>query len=467
MSKKQDYILYDKNIIKGLLILSIPVILSNILKSIHDIVDMYFVSKIDLVEEVVDAQTAAITVTGPIIGLFQALAIGFMIAGSAIMSQYLGASKYDKAKKVSGQLMLSCIVMGFLFNILLFTFAPLIMKLMNAEGLIYEYSVLYLRYRSFELLGLFVFYAFQATRQSTGDTVSPVIFNSVTIILNIILTAIFVYILKMDIRGAALATVIANMVIIPICIIFLIHSNTLGLNLEWEDLKYDKKTIKKLFIIGLPAAFSQALTSLGFALINAFSMKFPNYIISGIGAGNRINSLLLYPAMSVGGVLSTFVGQNIGAGNIERAKKSVKSAMIISLIIAVCGIVFLMPYREEVASILLKEGSDSINICANFLIYLLLGLPFMAIYQIFISCFQGAGRTDYSLIVSSLRLWVLRIPFLIIYLQFLDLGYLSIAYAMVISNIGAILLSYLYYVRVDFKPRVSSMLKNIKKLETN
>ena len=149
MTNKQKYILHDKNIAKGLLILSIPVIFSNILKSIHDLVDMYFVAKINLPMEIVDAQTGAITVTSTIIMLFQALAMGLMIAGGALMSQYIGSKRPDKAKRISGQLLLGCIIAGVLCNILLYTCAPLIMRLMNAEGLIYEYSVIYLRYRSF------------------------------------------------------------------------------------------------------------------------------------------------------------------------------------------------------------------------------------------------------------------------------------------------------------------------------
>ena len=464
MSNKQHFIIYDKNIIKGLLILSIPVIFSNILKSVHDLVDMYFVAKIDLPIEVVDAQTAAITVTSSIMMLFQALAIGLMVAGGALMSQYLGAKDSASARRVSGQLFISCTAIGILCNIILYFFAPGIMKLMNAEGLIYDYSVIYLQYRSFELTGLFIFYAYQATRQSTGDTLTPVILNSSSIILNIILTALLINFFGMDIRGAALGTVIGNMIIVVPSILLLIKSNNVEMNLQLEDMKPDFPVLKKLMIIGAPAAFSQGLTSLGFALVNTFSMRFDDYIITGIGAGNRINSLLLYPTMSIGGVVSTFVGQNIGAENIKRAKDSMKSGLILSLTFAVIGLFILIPLRSNIISLLLNEESAALQIGSEYLMYLILNLPCLSIYQIMNNTFQGAGRTDFSLLTSSARLWILRIPFVILYLDVLKTSYLGLAYAMVISNIGICLLCFILYYKVDFKPRTNKLQKRIKAL---
>jgi Na+-driven multidrug efflux pump len=217
MKDKTTLILNSKKIMKSLLLLSLPIMASNILKSLHDIVDMYFVSNIEGTKEAVEAQVSAITVTGPIIMICQALALGLMVAGSALMSQYIGAKNIAKAKKVSGHLLLLCITIGVLFNLLLYFLAPSILIAMGSEvgTELFTYSVYYVRYRSFELIGLFVLFSFQATRQSTGDTVTPVILNVVTVVLNIILTFVLIKLFGMDIRGAALATVIANMIIIP------------------------------------------------------------------------------------------------------------------------------------------------------------------------------------------------------------------------------------------------------------
>ena len=465
MAKKDKtfLILHDKNLFKSIIILALPIMFSNVLKSVHDIVDMYFVANCDKPSDTVNAMVSAITVTNPIIAIFQALAIGLMIAGTAIMSQYIGAGRYDKAKKTSSQLLILCIALGIIFNIVLFTVTDPILRLMNANDKpeVFYYAKQYIQIRSFEMTGLFMFYAYQATRQSLGDTVSPVILNVAAILINILLTAVMVK--NFYVAGAAYATVIGNMIIIPVCLILMFKTKQKEMVLGIKDLKPNGHYIKKLFVLGTPAALSQAFTSLGFLIINSLILSFDEYIISGIGIGNRINSILLFPAMAVGSVLATFVGQNIGARNVNRAKKCVSTAMIISLFITIVGSTMLMFFREQLANIFIDDDPQAIESCVKYLYFLLIGLPLMGTFQIFIGAFQGAGRTDFSLFLSSIRLWVLRIPVIILYLYVFDIKEASIWYAMVISNFGATVIGAILYAFVDFKPRLSSMKKKLMK----
>ncbi len=458
--KKRNQILNGKNMMKTMFLLSLPVMFNNILKALHDLVDTVVVAQIDDAPEVVSSQIAAIGFVGPIIMICQALALGIMVAGLALMSQYIGARRDDKAQKVSGQLFLLCIFIGIFFNIVLYVFSPTILRLMNAEGDLYKYSLSYLRIRSFELTGLFIFYAYQATRQAQGDMLSPVIWNVLSIIMNIILTVILVTVVKMNIIGAAIATVVANMALVPICIIHLSRSKTLKLN--YQSMKFDTHVIGKVFRLGWPAAVSQAFTSLGFLLINATIAGYNDEILSVITVGNRINSMLLFPAMGVSTVLATFVGQNIGAQNITNARKSFKCALFLSLTISIGGALVVLPCRELLASALLKLPEE-IELCKTYLFYLLGGLPLMSIFQCFNGCFQGAGRTDFSLILSTARLWVMRIPIIFLMLYVFDVGEQSVWLCMCISNFGAVILGIILYNFVDFKPRLSRLKRNLEK----
>lgn len=460
---KNYMILHSKHIMRSILLLALPIMFSNILKSIHDIVDMYFVSNLNINSTEVEAMVSAITVTNPIIMIFQSLASGLMVAGAALMSQYIGAKKTDKARHTSAQLLTLCIIIGVVFNVILFFLTGPILTLMGAEGLVFKYAKEYVTIRSFELTGLFAFFAFQATRQSMGDTVTPVILNVSSIIINIVLTGLMVN--KFHLAGAAYATVIGNMIIIPVCLIMMRKTKNVEMRLQYKDMKPDFKAIKKLFQLGLPAAISQAFTSLGFLIINSIILGFEPYIITGIGVGNRINGILLFPAMGVGTVLATFVGQNIGAGNIERAKKCFVSALILSLIITVVGSFVLFFVSEQMASIFIKDNPKALESCVNYLYFLIVGLPLMGIFQIFVGVFQGAGRTDFSLILSALRLWVLRIPVILLYIHIFNIGEASVWYAMVISNFGATVIGIILYQFVDFLPRISNMKKKLKELE--
>lgn len=463
---KEHLILHDKNIVKGILLLALPVMLNNIIKAFHDAVDTFLVSHINDAEEVVSAQIAAIGFVSPIMTICQALAIGMMTAGTALMSQYIGAKKDDKAAKVSGQLLALCAIVGVIFNVLLYFLAPMILRLMDAQGLLFDYSLTYIRIRSFELIGLFVFYAYQSTRQSQGDTVMPVIINGTSIILNIILTAIFIYGMGMDISGAAIGTVIANMIIIPACIIHLMKSKKIPLTKEnlLPDWKYDKK----IFTLGAPAAISQAFTSLAFLIINGTMSGYQNTlnidysILAPISIGGRINSLLLFPVMGIGTVLATFVGQNIGAGNKKRAQKAFIHSLILVISMTTIGAIILFPFKEMLTKIFLSNP-DEVALCVRYVVFLLMGLPLMGVFQCFIGCFQGAGRTDLSLWLSTIRLWVLRIPVLLVMVHFLDVGYQSVWVCMTISNFGAMIVGCILYTFVDYEPRATRMQQKLKK----
>lgn len=462
-TNKNYMILESKHIMRSILLLALPIMFSNILKSIHDIVDMYFVSNLKINPVEVEAMVSAITVTNPIIMIFQSLASGLMVAGAALMSQYIGAGRHEKARLTSAQLLSLCIFIGIAFNVILFFSTGPILSLMGAEGLVYKYAKEYVTIRSFELTGLFAFFAFQATRQSMGDTLTPVILNVGSVLINIVLTGIMVG--KFQLAGAAYATVIGNMIIIPVCFIMMTKTKNEEMKLKFSDMKPNMKVIGKLFKLGLPAAMSQAFTSLGFLIINSIILGFEPYIISGIGVGNRINGILLFPAMGVGTVLATFIGQNIGAGNIERAKKCFVSALVLSLIITVVGSVILFFVSEEMAMIFIKDNPKALESCVNYLYFLIVGLPLMGLFQIFVGLFQGAGRTDYSLILSALRLWVLRIPVILLYIHVFNIGEASVWYAMVISNFGATIIGIILYQFVDYLPRTSNMKKKLLELE--
>ena len=146
-----------QNIVKTFLILALPIMFSSIIKTLHDMVDMYVVANIKDTKAIVDAQVAAISFTTPIISVVQGLAMGMMVAGTALMSQNIGAKRFIQAKRISGQLMLLCLIIGIIFNVLLYIMAPNIIRWMNAEEELFVYSVRYVRVRSFELSGFVYF----------------------------------------------------------------------------------------------------------------------------------------------------------------------------------------------------------------------------------------------------------------------------------------------------------------------
>lgn len=457
--KKKKLILENKNIYLSIIILAIPICLSNLLKSVHDIVDMYFVTG--------DTAIAAISFPSSVIMLSQSLAIGFMVAGAALMSQALGAKNIEKAKRVAGQLLLVCIACGVVFNILLYLMIPTILQWLGSspDEELYKLALQYVRIRSFEMIPLFAFYAFQASRQASGDTLTPVIYNVISIILNILLTAVFVQKFDMGVKGAALATLIANILIMPPAILMLFLDKKADICIDFKDIKLDKEELMLLVKLGIPSALSQAFSSLGFLFINGFIKRgYGEVVVAAFSVGNRINSLVLMPIMGIGGVVATFVGQNIGANNEERARKSVKCAMIMAIVTMTIGGAILLPLREFCAKFFLEEGSQSVDLCSQYLYFLLVGLPLMGIFQVFTGSFQGAGYTKYAMIMATIRLWLIRIPIVYLCVFILKIESSCIWYTMILSNFLSAIVGMILYKKMDFE-KIGKLIKREEKGE--
>ena len=449
---RQKLILESKNIYTGMLVLALPIFLSNFMKAINDFIDMYFIS--NFIDENVKESMTALQITGPVFMICLALAGGLMVAGSAIIAQYYGAKQFEKARLVAGQLFKLCLIFGLVVNVAMLLFSRQIMILIGAEGEALNFMVEYLTIRSFEMAPMFIYFAFHASRQASGDTFTPFLMNAIMIVFNIVATWFFVGTLRMGIRGAAIGTLLAHIIIVPIFMILMFKPNSERISINFTHLRTDFDEIKKLFQLGWPAAFSQAFTSLGFIIINALILGLGYSTVNAFGVGNRINMLVLMPAMGVGGVVATFVGQNIGARNQVRARQSVKAAMILAILMSGIGALIVLPFSNFFGSLFLKEDPDALVITVEYLFFLLTGLPFMGIFQVFMGAYQGNGESRYSLIISTIRLWVMRIPMVLFFTNQLNLGASSLWYAMVISNIASCFLGTMLYTLCKFIPKV-------------
>lgn len=453
--KKSHLILEDKNIYKGILILAFPMMLNNFIKTIHDVVDMFFVSRIPGYST--DA-VSAISLTFPIVFTFISIGIGLSDAGTSLISQHIGSGNLDRAKKYAANLIILSLILGVVLNVASYFTAKPIMILMGTEGFVLENSIRYLKIRAFELPFTFLFFAFTAIRQASGDTTTPVIYGVVTVILNIILSPILISVLNMGVVGAAYGTLLANILIIPFGLMQLFKSKT-GITIGFKYLNLEKDVSKKIIKTGVPASLGQSFTSIGFVIMNGIIVSYGMQTVAAFSVGNRISSLILHPAMAIGGILSAYLGQNIGNGNIARAREAFKKSLILSIAIMGVGALIVMPFREFTLSFFIKEDVVAMALAKEYLFYLLLGLPLMGIFQTFVGTFNGTGNTKYTFLFTVTRLWLLRIPTVYSFKLYSSVGSSGIWYAMLISNILIVPVGMYLYSRVDYKPKVEIILE--------
>jgi len=438
-----ERILHEKPLIKGLILLSIPVFLNNLLKSLHDMIDAIFVARMPgYSESTIDAALVSLNIHWPINGVLLALGTGLGIATVSIVSQYVGANRRDLAQKYASKLVILGIILALIvFFIYFFTSDRvlgynLLAHIMGARGEALFFAGQYFRIRSYEVVFVFIFIIYQAIRQATGETLKPVLLNTGAIILNIFLTYLFVSKFEMGVAGAGYSTLIAQGIMIPFIIFDLFFSKK-HLNISLKHMGIDLKTVKDMSRFAVPATLGQAISSLGFVFIQSAVLRYGDQVSAGFSVGNRISSLLLNPVVAVSTILAAYVGLNIGHNQPERAKESYRVARNLSFGIMVVGVISFILFRRSIVALVLgTTTTTSYDIAVEYTLWLLLTQPFMALFQCYIGLFNGSGHSKFTLRLSIIRLWFLRIPMILIFMWILPKdNYSGIWWAMILSNI--------------------------------
>lgn len=449
MSKdRSSLLLSEPNLYKSFVILALPIFGANFLRAFNDMVDTYFIGQI---ADSVAAQ-AGISDAWPPLSILQSFQVGFGVAGVAVISQLLGAGKSEKARENAGLLFVISLFLGILINAVTYFLAPAAMTIIGAEGATHVCAVEYLRIRSFEMLSFFIFGAFQSIRQAQGDTSTPVYLSILSIVLNIILTGLFVRSFGMGAFGAGLATMLGQVAVTPVCL-WLLFSKKQPLHLTRNSLKFRRKEAADLCAVAMPAAGSQALSSLGFLVLQIIVVSYGDEVTAAFSIGNKIASLLLMPVIALGSVLAAYVGQNIGAGNPKRARNACSVSRNLGLLISIAGCLLLLPFRGWFVSLLTNDPVTQ-SYAIVYVFWTLLTQPLMALFQNYLGIFNGAGNTRYAMLLSSARLWIIRLPLILMFKLLTDIGASGIWYAMVISNFLILLLGAWLYRKVDFQPHI-------------
>lgn len=443
--KKRKLILQG-NIKKVILALAGPIMLNNFIQTIYNLTDTFWVSRLG------GTQMAAMTLVWPVIFLLLSLGIGINIAGTSLISQYTGASDRHNATRVAGQI----ITFTFLFSISIgipgAIFASTIVQFMGGKGELLQEATKYLQIMFLGMPTIFIFLAFTSIKQGQGDTVTPMKYSAFSVITNIILDPIFIFLLNLGIAGAALATVIARG-IFALYAIYTLFSRCNGICLHKKDLRINLNLLKKIIKIGFPSSVGQSTTALGFMVLNMFIISFGKNTLAAFGIGNRINSVILMPAMGIGNALATIVGQNLGADQIHRGRKAVKTSTVLSTFFLVIGGVILFPFIPTTINFFTRDA----EIAKQGIIYLrliTLSLPLMGFFQVFIGTFQGSGHTVLAMIMMMGRLWVLRIPMIVLFKNYTNWGSSSVWYAMVLSNAIISLIGFIIYLSGKWEKKV-------------
>lgn len=447
--KERKNLILQGSMYKVIMTLAAPIMLSNLIQTLYSLVDGIWVSKLGSI------QFAAISFVWPVIFLFISIGIGLYIAGTSILSQFIGASKYDSASKYATQLIAISVVCALCFSVIGYLISPTIVSLMGAKGELAIYSEIFLRITFLDMPFTFLFFCFNAIMSSQGNTLTPTILSSISVVINVILDPILIFNFNMGIAGAPVATLISKAILAGTGL-YILHKSSSKIKPSFRKFSFDKVILSKIFKVALPSAIGTSGSALGFIILNGFIVSYGTATLAAFGMVNRITSLIMQPAMGIGAALTAIVGQNLGSDQLHRVKEAFVKALKLTISISIVGCVILIWQDKAIINFFMQSKDDKqvISQGITYLIYISFSMPLMGIFSVYQGIFQGSGHTKYSMSMEIGRLWLVRLPMILLFKYFTTIGATGIWFSMSFSNLVICIYGYYIYRRGGWQTRI-------------
>lgn len=432
-------LLLHGNMVRAILTLAIPVVINSFLQTMYNLTDTYWLGKLGTEE------LAAINLVTPMQNIVINFGSGLTVAGSVLISQYLGAKKDEDARNMANQIFACALIFSVMCAGFCALFTPSIVTWLGADGETWQHSKTYMQLVILDMPFLFTVNMYTAINQAQGDTLRPMLLNLMGILLNMILDPLFMVLLHMGVAGAALATVSAKAVPAAIAFILLQNRNK-DVYLRLSRLKFEKEKLKSILVVGLPTAIGGSTMQFGFLLMSKNVFKYGTQAMAAYGIGNKINSMITLPTNGIGSAVATIVGQNVGAKQYERAERGYRISRRISVIFLLTGGLILsrMPISTAIVRIF-SDDAEVIGMAADFLSIMAFWCFANGVHNSSMGLFQGSGHTEVTMIIDAARLWVFRFATLYVCETWLHMGVRSVWYSVVVSNGLSALILYIIY----------------------
>ena len=439
----QEALRHDK-ISKLLVKYSIPAILAMMVTSLYNTVDRAFIGSI---EGVGALAISGLGVTMPIFTIIVGFGVLIAVGGSTNISIKLGAKEKDNAEKVLGNTLMLAIIISIVIMIIGTLFIDKILYLFGAS----EDTITYARdYIGVIFLGtpfnLIAFCLNNAIR-AEGNPKLAAKTMIVGCILNLILDPIFIFVLGLGIKGAAIATVLSQ-IVISSWVLSYFFTNKSSLELKKENLKFDYKIVKIIIAVGMAPFLMEMATGLMHVITNNSLKAYGgDFAIGAMTAVTSISLLFMMPVFGLSQGMQTIIAYNYGAKQYDRSKKALKLAIICAVIILSTGFILIKIFPEFFIGIFNKD-KELTKLAIKGINMNLFTLPIAAIAIIGPLYFQCIGKAKQSMFLILLRQFIVLIPLILILPKFLNLN--GVWLAQPISDIISVIIV-LIFLNKEFK----------------
>ena len=429
--RKQDFT--QGNIVRQIVAFTLPLIASSLLQALYNMVDMVIAGRF-----AGPSAISAINNSSQLLVIITKIAIGITTGGSVLIGQFYGGKDNKSREEATGTLVSLSAILGIAFSLILYALSGEILKLLQAPA--YDEALVYLRICSAGMFFVYIYNAFSSLLRAVGDSRTPMRIVVMTTILNVVLDLIFVGSFKMGVAGAALATVIAQILSAVLSLAAIIKEREL-IRFTAEFLRIRMEMLRQTLKVGIPSAVQMTIAGFSWLVVTYLINRYGTDISAGNGVAIKIKDMcqLLISAMSTGAV--SVIAQNLGARLYDRAKEVMYTAMKMAFVVSLVTIVLVEFAGPWLAAIFTDDQAVISNAVLNMRIEIV-GQVFYAIFMIYHAMMIGAGHSTFAMMSSFTNCIIFRVILAVSFEKLWGLEGIYIACA--IAPFSSVPFGYLY-----------------------
>ncbi|MDR1060698.1 MAG: MATE family efflux transporter [Clostridiales bacterium] len=388
---------------RKLAMFAVPLLVGNIVQQLYSTVDSIVVGKY-----VGDEALAAVGASFPLFNLLLILFMGISTGAGIMVSQYFGAKQRDELSRTIGTTILLLLLSSAVIMAIGPAIARPLLVLLQTPANILDACAEYMVILFIGISGIAFYNGISGILRGMGDSLMPLVFLSITCLLNIVLDVWFVAGFGWGVAGAAWATVIAQWISSVLCVIRLARMNDV---FDWRlrYIRLDRRLSPQLGKLGMPAALTQMIFSLANIVVQTLTNSFGSDVIACATIVMRVDGFAMMPNFTFGMAMSTFVGQNAGAGKMDRVDKGARAGARMGVAVSVALVALMLVFGRALMRIFTNTG-PVVELSYRMLCILSPGYVAMAVMQILCGVMRGAGDTMSPMWISMITTVAVRTP---------------------------------------------------------
>ena len=430
-------IMQSETIPRLLFKMSFPMMLSMLIQALYNVVDSIFVAMVS------ETALTAVSLAFPLQNLLISAAVGTGVGINSLLSRRLGEGKHEEANHVASTSLFLAFAMWVLFVLIGVFLTKPFLALFTKDTELLKLSTSYSRICLIVSFGCIFSITIEKLIQATGNSVQPMTMQLTGAITNIILDPVFIFVFKLGVNGAAIATVIGQIASMLLAIIFFKKNEYISI--KFKDIKPNARIIKDIFQVGLPSIIMNSIGTVMVSLINKILILFSATAVSVFGVYFKLQSFVFMPVFGLNNGVIPILGFNYGARNKKRMLDTMKLGLVVALLIMITGTICFQLFAKELLSLFsATEEMYRIGIPALRTISLCF-IP-ASISIILIASFQATGFGLASMMVSIIRQLVVLCPCALLLSRLIGIN--GVWYSFAIAEILGLLFSVIFFIHV-------------------